>query len=513
LPPADQDSSNQRAQAAGAYSYSSAHKRLLTLLSVCLLLLIYTAVRLHHLMALPLFIDESFHIETAQRAADGHWLESAGHGRFFRVWYNAILGVDTASAGWVTRAGTVVIGLLGVAAFYGLVRAMASHRAGLIAVIIWTLAPYLVFYERMALADPLLSSLSVVAVWLAWRLARQPARRWAILLGLMLPLLILAKASGIVWLPLPAVTLLLIPGWRERVRLGALAYGTAALTGGLPLAALRLRGYNYFGLASVFTQQSTTHLSDRLWNNARSIWTSDVAYLGLPVVLLAVAGGLYWLWQRPRPALWALAIWGMGAGGTLVFGRLVNSRYALNQVAWVLLPLAVGIGLVIKRWPRGQPVIYAAVGIGLAAAYGPFLLTAWNDAADLPLTTSDQGEYIKYDSSGYGVTEIGAQLRQMDEPLPTLGLVANCQTLRVAAYPVSVTCPVISWDGANQRQLMKQAEDWAARGPVYVVGEDLSYLDLTGLPQPFTVVTIVERPGSRWPVRLYRLEQGARRPD
>jgi 4-amino-4-deoxy-L-arabinose transferase-like glycosyltransferase len=482
--------------------------------SVIALLLIYAFTRLHHLLALPLFIDESFHIETAQQALRGHVLASATHGRLLRVWLNAILGPDPPAAGWTTRAGTVLIGVLGAAAFYGLARAFASHRAGLIALTLWIGAPYLVFYERMALADSLLGALSVVAVWLAWQMLQKGSYSWAVGLGAALALVILAKASGVVWLPLPAVALLLARGvpWQKRFIGGALAYATIGLLWGPLALVLRWKGYDYFGLASVFVGNQKESLLQRIWQNVSSVWHFDVAYVGLVAVLAAVLGGVYWLFKRPRTALFALLALGMGGGGAIVFGNRVNSRYAFNQVVWVLLPLGVGCALLIERRPRWQLLVYGAIAVWIAVFCAPFLVTAWNHPADLPLYGNDHREYIANEASGYGVTEIGQILKQGREPLPTLGFVASCQTLQLAAYPQDVTCPTINWDGTSQKQIMQQAETWAEKGPIYVVGENLTYIDLSGLPQPYTVITTVERPGSHMPVSLYRIAQGARRP-
>jgi hypothetical protein len=482
--------------------------------SVILLLLIYAFTRLHHLLALPLFIDESFHIETAQQALRGHVLASATHGRLLRVWLNAILGPNPPAAGWVTRAGTVLIGLTGAAAFYALARGFASHRAGLIAIALWIGAPYLVFYERMALADPLLGAVSVVAVWAAWNMLQTGFYWWGVGLGAILALVILAKASGVVWLPLPVVALVLAGAlpWRKRLALGTLAYGTLVLLWAPLALVMRWKGYDYFGLASVFVGGKTEGLPQRVWDNVSSVWHVDVAYLGLFAVLAAFLGGVYWMFKRPRTALFALMALGMGGGGAIVFGDRLNSRYAFNQVVWVLLPLAVGSALFIERRPRWQPVIYAGIAVWIALLCAPFGWIAWNHPADLPLYGNDLREYITYEASGYGTTEIGQILKHAQEPLPVLGFVANCQTLQLAAYPQDVTCPTINWDGTSQAQLMRQAEAWAARGPLYVVGESLTYIDLSGLPQPYTIIATIERPGGTLPVSLYRIAQGAKRP-
>ncbi|WP_119069396.1 ArnT family glycosyltransferase [Aggregatilinea lenta] len=482
------------------------------LLQVCLALLVYAFTRLHHLSALPLFVDESFHIETAQRALEGQVLASAAHGRFFRVWFNAFVGVDAQVAGWTTRAGTVVVGLLGAAAFYGLVRAFtASHRAAMVGLALWIAAPYLLFYDRMALADPLLIAFSTAAVWLAWRLMRTGSAWIAGALGGMLALVLLAKAPGVVWLPLPVVALILARGLtpRRRITLGAIVVAVfCAVWGPLELL-LWIKGYNYFGLADTFTGGVDQSLLKRTRTNLDVVLAIDAAYLGWPVIVGSLAGGLYWLARKPRPALLALLALGMSGGGAILFGYNINSRYAMNQVPWVLLPLAVGLGLVIVRWPRAQWLVYAGVAAWIAVVAGPFLRDAWNDPPALPLYGNDPNEYIEHEAAGYGATEIGAWLSTTDDPLPAIGLVGNCQTLRLAAASRVVECPAVYWDGTNFDALMQMVEARAAEGPLYVAADDLSYIDPSQLPEPKSIVLAVERPGGLSEMALYRIEQGA----
>jgi 4-amino-4-deoxy-L-arabinose transferase-like glycosyltransferase len=487
--------------------------RLRHLPPVILLLLIYAFARLHNLSALPLFVDESFHLNTAQAVWDGELLRGAADGRLGHVWVNALVGPQAPAGGWAIRVGIVLAGLVGVTAFYALVRGIVSHRAGLIAIALWIATPYLVFFERIAVADSLLHPLSVVAVWIAWQMMQRRSRWLAAALGVALVGLMLAKLSGVVWLPLPLVAVILMTstGWRERLILAGLSYGTFAALW-LPFAAVvRAQGYDYMGVATVQTG-GYRNLEDRLFDNIEAIWQIDVAYLSLPLIVAAVAGGLFWLWRQPRPALFALLVLGMPSGAAAALLYNINSRYALDHVVWVLLPLAVGIGLLIRRRPRWEPLIYGALALWIAVFYVSFQLDAWNDPADLALHGNDPREYLSGESSGYGVTAAGEWISANAEPLPVIGLVANCQTLRLAAHPQDVACPDIRWEGSNQAELMASVAAQAASGPVIVVGEALIYLDLAGLPEPNTSLLTFERPRDGVPVTVFRVEQGAQVP-
>jgi len=485
------------------------------LLVVSALLLIYFFTRLHNVLALPLFVDEGYHIAAAERTLEGDWV-APGQGYLLHTWLNAFLGPQPPAAPWISRAGTGLLGLLGVSALYALGRSFVSPRAGVLAIVLWITSPMLVFFERMALSDPRLTALGVVAVWIAWRMMRSGKPGWALALSGALFATILMKASGIGWAPLPLVAVLLAPrwSWRQRLTLGAICYGAFGAVFGAFLLLLNVRGFDYrlyLGQSSHLLGHLDAGLADRLSRNIESAWTIDLAYIGWPVLLLAVIGGLVWLSQRPRTALLTLMALGMALGGPLVFGLNLSSRYLLSHAPWVLLAMACGVGLLVKRRRLIAPTL-AALALWIALVYVPFQANAWNTPASLPLTAADRAVYVEYDPSGYATREIGEALRTA-QPLPALGLTANCQSVRLTAYPLGVDCPTIRWDSAeSQAEIFAKAEAMAATGPIYVVGESLSYIDLSSLPQPHTVLMTVFRPGGKTSVALYRLEQGATRP-
>ncbi|MBN1681669.1 MAG: glycosyltransferase family 39 protein, partial [Anaerolineae bacterium] len=402
---------------------------------VLLLLLVYAATRLFNLLALPLFVDESVTIEVARRFWDGDVLAGALDGRLGLVWFNAFLGPGLPGQGFPQRAGIVLVSMAALAAFYALARGLVSHRAGLLAMALWIITPYLLFFERLTLADSLLNPIGVIVVWIAWQMVQRRSRGLAVGLGAALVVAILAKLTGIFWLPLPLIALALavnIP-WRERLVLGGLAYGTFGLLWGPFTLVLRWRGYDYTGIADEHTQGIDSGLFDRLQHNISQLWHVDVDYVGWPVIVLAVLLGLYWLAQRPRGALYAVLVLGMSAGSVAVFGRDLNSRYVLSHVPWVILPLACGAGLLVercqqRRYRQADSVVLAGLVIWTAVCYAGFQHHMWHDPAALPLNRDDRIAYISREASGYGNQAIGERLRELPEALPTLGLVANCQT-------------------------------------------------------------------------------------
>src|SRR5690606_175379 len=170
----------------------------LSLAAVVALLLIVFAVRAHNALAMPIFNDESLHIGRAQIV----WTfdspaTSFTAGKLLGYYWLGAFGFDRLDALHGGRLVFALAVLLGAAATYRVGRALFGHAVGLLALLFYAIAPYLVFYERMILADQLAAAFGMLAVWAGIRLARRPTRRAGLLSGLFVALAVLAKLTAI----------------------------------------------------------------------------------------------------------------------------------------------------------------------------------------------------------------------------------------------------------------------------------------------------------------------------
>ncbi|MBZ0300252.1 MAG: glycosyltransferase family 39 protein, partial [Anaerolineae bacterium] len=191
-----------------------------------ILLLLYLGLRLHHLLALPLFIDETLHAERAVSVWQGSPLWFGANGKLLGAWWIALFDPFPAQP-WLLRASILLLTLLGAAAAMTLARRLYGPAAALLAGLLICFAPMLFFFDRMSLADTTLHPLLTLFVLsLFWLLDDGPLRRWrAILSGVLLAAAILAKATAITITPLPLLAVwILARGWRTADRLKALGW-------------------------------------------------------------------------------------------------------------------------------------------------------------------------------------------------------------------------------------------------------------------------------------------------
>ncbi len=201
------------------------------------LMLLYLAVRLPGLIALPIFGDEAIYLRWAQLVREGHpWVCLIDPKPPLHFWLLAgviDLWNDPLKGG---RLLSVISGMLSVPTLMllcieiGQLWRSFAHNAGspehqptgrsigIFAVILMIFCPFLAFYQRMALAESLFILEMLAALWLSLRWARQVAegesagRKWtsAIALGATLGIAMMTRqgVSYTLWaMPISALVL------------------------------------------------------------------------------------------------------------------------------------------------------------------------------------------------------------------------------------------------------------------------------------------------------------------
>src|SRR5258707_10130007 len=202
-----------------------------SLLPVIGLLLLYVLVRNQALSSFPPFIDEIGHIRLAQQVLAGHVWIGATESKLLVPWWLAVFQPYGPAAVWIGRAATILFSMIGLAAVYKLGAQLSFRWAGMLAVLVYILAPFLFFFERMVLTDPYMATCSTLCALFAARLLRRVNRADAVLCGLGVAAAMGAKGSGIVLVSIPIMAVLILPQrttWRLRISWLAYAIGTFA---------------------------------------------------------------------------------------------------------------------------------------------------------------------------------------------------------------------------------------------------------------------------------------------
>ncbi len=300
------------------------------------------------------YTDEGWYGDAAIRHYQrGHWYV---YGDFnpaaaLPVWPLVELAVFRFTGVTVTaaRALTVSIFALTLAAAFLLLRRWLPHASFVVpsaAVLLLAVSPFCFVFTRMAILEPLLVLLMLLALLAA---SSAPHGRGAYALGLLLPLMILTKTTAVFLFPAIFFLLLASNGYRLRPFLNlAVPVCTiaAALWTGYFALFVRphfLADYRYLFSANAYTGITTANATTVLYNTLKDgMWMGRFMY---PLSLAGALATLLLLCRRTPPLIAALVLWAVGYAAFLAYHNNLQPRYYLV----VAVPLTLLLPLVLRE--------------------------------------------------------------------------------------------------------------------------------------------------------------------
>lgn len=477
------------------------------LMLAVVLILLFWASRLLAIQSFPPFVDESFHINFARNAVERGPLAHASEGRQFTVWLYALVGSYHNAPFFSARTITLLMALPGLAAALAIGRMLAGLRGLLFVGLFFGFSLYHMFFERIALADPISASALLVAVYFAYRLTRRAAAVDALLCGLMLFVSLGAKISALPYVPLlPIAAVLALPPGRirrpARLRWLLIAGGTVGILSVVYIAVLRWRGED----ALFYLLRGTNEGGDllalllgRIPHNIGVMWANLSGFL-TPAGLILMGAALIALlaWRRPfLPVLIILPV--------MIFW--LNNRPDTRHYAIPMSLLLLAGALVMARVTQRRDLfIPALAGVLLWGGLGwlPFAINAARDPQALALPPADYAQYLALEASGSGLEAVADELRAR-EPAQVYGLLANCLSLYFMTLDaLPVICPHINPNGATMDALADLLADAHPPG-TYAVVEAIDYIPQAAGRTP---VAVIERPAGGPALAIYRLGPG-----
>lgn len=390
---------------------------MLALLALCL------ALRVLHLLALPIFFDESEYARAAQivGAVPGSrtLLTSLHYGAppfftwlaapFTRLWSDPLLA---------TRLASAAIGTTALPSIWICGRTLWGASAGLLAALLYALCPFVLFYNRLALLDGLVAACGAGALFYTVQLSRHGRARDAMALGTCLAAGMLTKIFAVSMLLLPVLAIVAAqPDRRRVVRRGAIQ---AALLGLVPLMALL---FTPEGSGLLSAMHNHAHgLADPLGIVARQVvtWGSAIwLYLTPPVLGLALLG--LWAIRHERAARimvpWAL----LGSLPPVVVpGAFLAPRYFLYIAVPFILLAARGLLRIISALRTGPLHRMPFWSLTLAGVVLTAIPSVSADVAiigaprETPLIAFDRWQYMTGWPSGYALMRVVTYLRRQE---------------------------------------------------------------------------------------------------
>ncbi len=276
-------------------------------------LFLFSITRLLNLTGFPIFTDEAIYIHWAQLMRNDWndiFISKMDGKQPLYMWLVALalnLKVDPLITG---RCITIFASLCSIVGIFYIGKALFNSRIGFFAVLSWVFCPYLLFFDRLALVDGLLTAFGVWSVVAAIYILKNPKSGIFpyLFLGSFLGCAYMTKATAFLLVPIPFVFLWL---GRERGKQQWVYKSLAAL------------GCAVFVALPYFLSQIGLTISDRdlivhrqdlvltptelfslpwaIWyRNAEIIWEFYCAYITWPLLTLIGFSIGYILWEKNR---------------------------------------------------------------------------------------------------------------------------------------------------------------------------------------------------------------------
>jgi len=352
------------------------------------LLLLHFYVRTHHLLTLPPYVDEGYHLKRA--ALVWSFDQNPGrfsHGKVLLYFWLGLFEDNPLSALPAGRLAIALSSLITAAALVRLGRTLDSPTTGLLALAIYAVLPLAFFFERMALADPFASLFACLFVWRVLVWMRRPTQ--GLRLGLLIALMTLAK-----------LTTALLPALLVPCALRTQDYRRSLITAGLIVALL----WAPLVIPALFAPGSFILVNT---DNVRAL-TSPTAYLThalrliaeftTPPLLIALLPALLIVFAFNRRAAAILLLWLLLLGIVPVLAAgVVTARYFMilaAPLALIFASAAYNLWAHPFRFQRlTRAALLAAAALYLIAFIRPFTLAAHNSPINLPFRGDDVNAY------------------------------------------------------------------------------------------------------------------------
>jgi hypothetical protein len=452
-----------------------------------LLFALYLFTRLRGLELLPIFLDETLHVRWALLISQGEksWDATWKWGRALTIWLGALVSPWADNLLYANRLLSVALGAVTLVATVEIARRLLGERPALLAGLFYLLCPFTLFYDRMALTEAGLSAFTALTLLFSIRVAESGQSTFAVLAGLSFALAVLVKALGVLALPIPLLTVLLLGPVRSRLGALALAYAV-----GLPPAAWAFRSFvateNAQHMAELFTGGGgafATQLASSLAEGGGWLWT----WCTPPLVVLALAGAALAIVRRERKTLLLalLAVYPLVAFSSVLSWRM--PRYLLPAAVPLLVLAAGTLDSLVTRLlartsaagqERARPWLTAVAAVLVLFPALRLDRALWTDPARAAIPEPDRFQYVLGWPSGYGVRDterlVREELARHPEGLTVVVHANRYQNLRVTPLALALAFAreprvrLEDWNFADEA-LVGALERWAAAGPTLLV--------------------------------------------
>lgn len=384
------------------------------------LIILFLITRLVNLQILPIFQDESAYLALALKIASNP----------FKFWDHSLLLPIAKPPLFIlleafflrfhldflisARFVSVVSGFSSLIGVYFLTKHLTSTKTALIAVLLYIVSPFTLFYDRLAIMESMLTALTIWAVYHSVRF-RQNWARHGIWLMILIGAALLTKQTGNLTIAV-SISALIFTAWSQKSRdkFNILTGAAIFISLGYLISFLLRLSPNYNFYQSFKPADLVVLGKDSLFpiliNNLRADLSWFKSFLTYPVFILSIVAFGYLFFKQKRQFLILIAWLLLPIFIQSTVAKSLFPRYLLVAFPPVLVSLAILINAVVER----------SLAVKFLLLIGLFLLFFQESKTDYYLLTkpylaklhyNERWQYISNWPSGYGIKEAATYIK------------------------------------------------------------------------------------------------------
>lgn len=381
--------------------------------------IVYFALRSPNLTLQPIFADEAIYIRWAQvmKAEPALRFVSLSDGKTpLFMWAMAPLFKVIQDPLLAGRFLSVLSGLMTLTGVFFLSKRVFGRNVSFWAALIYTVCPYTVFFDRMALVDSMLAAFTIWVVYFAVWLLQSLRLDLAMILGYLMGGALLVKTPAMVnilVLPLSIIgfaksnysgnkLLKLLLFWAVAIAIAMIMYNILRLGPGFQQLSSRNADYVF----------SPVELSGRPLDpfipHFRDIADWFPKLLTIPILVAVIIGIVSVVLSFNRMGL-VILIWALvPLALEMAFLRTFTARYLLSSIPPFLVLAGAGIDYILRKTRKYKPsfIILTLVLLLPQSLYFDYWLS--KDPSLAPLPKEERKGYLEDWTAGYGFKEIAA---------------------------------------------------------------------------------------------------------
>lgn len=390
------------------------------LLIIFSLIVIFFSFRLINLTILPIFVDEAIYVRWTQIIADDpaqRFIPLTDGKQPLFMWLSApFVKLLTFDPLFAVRLVSVLGGFLGmIGIWFAAYELFKGKKVAYIASFLYAIVPFLVFYDRLAVADGLLTAIGIWIFYLGILLIKTQRLDVSLILGMTLGAGLLIKSPAIFYAVL-IPTIILIFNFKQKLWKLKIAKICGFYLISLSIAfvvynILRLSPLYYLigQRTNDFILTPREALNDPL---SRLIprFTAEIPlwfgqYFTWPIFIGGMVFLIYYLFKL-KTSIWVLFCWLFGSLFIeSTFAKGFTARYIVFTAPYFLLIFAYGANkLISSLLIKNKIIIYFIPLIFIPAMIFNFWLLVDPQKADIP--KKERSGYLEEWSSGYGIKEV-----------------------------------------------------------------------------------------------------------